>query len=114
MRIGDWSSDVCSSDRADGPVGLVLGPDIDLRVFFSGWDTAWAVEQEGRHSLQFFDRAGDAVHKVYRTDATDIDAYDALVVRFAGEPAWPQTRPYPPGRSEERRVGKEGVRTCKS
>lgn len=83
------------SIHADGPVGLVLGPDIDLRVFFSGWDTAWAVEQDGRHSLQFFDRAGEAVHKVYRTDATDANAYDALVVRFAGEPAWPETLPYP-------------------
>jgi len=82
------------SIQAGGPVGLVLGPDIDLRVFFSGWDTAWAVEQDGRHSLQFFDRAGVAVHKVYRTDATDASAYDALVARFAGEPAWPETQPY--------------------
>ncbi|MBO9357407.1 hemin-degrading factor [Bordetella petrii] len=82
------------SIQANGPVGLVLGPDIDLRVFFSGWDTAWAVEQEGRHSLQFFDRAGVAVHKVYRTDATDAAAYDALVARYAGEPAWPRTQPY--------------------
>src|SRR3546814_11832077 len=49
------------SIQADGPVGLVLGPDIDLRVFFSGWDNAWAVEQDGRNSLQFFDRAGGAV-----------------------------------------------------
>ncbi|WP_028354970.1 hemin-degrading factor [Bordetella petrii] len=85
------------SIQAEGPVGLVLGPDIDLRVFFSGWDTAWAVEQDGRHSLQFFDRAGVAVHKVYRTDATDAAAYDALVARYAGAPAWPETRPYPPG-----------------
>lgn len=85
------------SIQAEGPVGLVLGPDIDLRVFFSGWDTAWAVEQDGRHSLQFFDRAGVAVHKVYRTDATDAAAYGALVARYAGAPAWPETRPYPPG-----------------
>ena len=52
--------------QADGPVGLVLGPDIDLRVFFSCWRSAWAVEQDGRHSLQFFDGEGVAVHKVYR------------------------------------------------
>ena len=45
--------------QADGPVGLVLGPDIDLRVFFSSWRSAWAVEQDGRHSLQFFDGEGD-------------------------------------------------------
>ena len=83
------------SIQAQGPVGLVLGPDIDLRVFFSSWDSAWAVEQDGRHSLQFFDRAGVAVHKVYRTDASDAAAYDALVNRYAGEPAWPEAQPYP-------------------
>ncbi len=80
--------------QADGPVGLVLGPDIDLRVFFSCWQSAWAVEQDGRHSLQFFDGAGVAVHKVYRTDATDVAAYDALVAKFAGESRWPDTQPY--------------------
>lgn len=80
--------------QADGPVGLVLGADIDLRVFFSNWQSAWAVEQDGRHSLQFFDGAGVAVHKVYRTDATDVVAYDALVAKFAGESHWPETKPY--------------------
>lgn len=82
--------------QADGPVGLVLGPDIDLRVFFSCWKSAWAVEQDGRHSLQFFDGAGVAVHKVYRTEATDVAAYDALVARFAGASRWPETAPYAP------------------
>lgn len=80
--------------QADGPVGLVLGADIDLRVFFSCWKSAWAVEQDGRHSLQFFDGAGVAVHKVYRTEATDVAAYDALVAKFAGESRWPETTPY--------------------
>ncbi|MDR6601512.1 putative hemin transport protein [Achromobacter deleyi] len=82
--------------QADGPVGLVLGPDIDLRVFFTAWKSAWAVEQDGRHSLQFFDGAGVAVHKVYRTDATDAAAYEALVATFAGEPQWPETTAYAP------------------
>lgn len=82
--------------QADGPVGLVLGPDIDLRVFFTAWKSAWAVEQDGRHSLQFFDGAGVAVHKVYRTEATDAAAYDALVAKFAGEAQWPETLPYAP------------------
>lgn len=82
--------------QADGPVGLVLGPDIDLRVFFTHWRHAWAVEQDGRHSLQFFDGAGVAVHKVYRTGATDAAAYDALVARFAGEPVWPEPQAIAP------------------
>lgn len=82
--------------QADGPVGLVLGPDIDLRVFFTAWKSAWAVEQDGRHSLQFFDGAGVAVHKVYRTEATDAAAYDALVEKFAGDAQWPTTEAYAP------------------
>ncbi|HCQ46542.1 MAG TPA: hemin-degrading factor [Achromobacter sp.] len=82
--------------QADGPVGLVLGPDIDLRVFFTAWKSAWAVQQDGRHSLQFFDGAGVAVHKVYRTDATNAAAYDALVAKFAGQAQWPDTQAYAP------------------
>ncbi|WP_373980226.1 hemin-degrading factor [Achromobacter sp. JD417] len=82
--------------QADGPVGLVLGPDIDLRVFFTAWKSAWSVEQDGRRSLQFFDGAGVAVHKVYRTDGTDAAAWDALVARFAGQAQWPVTQAYAP------------------
>ena len=69
--------------QADGPVGLVLGPDIDLRLFFSAWKFIYAVQENGRHSLQFFDKEGTAVHKVYRTEATDVAAWDALVANFA-------------------------------
>ncbi|MGE0798748.1 MAG: hemin-degrading factor [Lautropia sp.] len=68
---------------AEGPVGLVLGPDIDLRMFFEHWGHAWAVAENGRASLQFFDGAGCAIHKVYRTDETDAAAWDALIERFA-------------------------------
>jgi putative hemin transport protein len=80
--------------QAEGPVGLVLGPDIDLRVFFSVWHSAWAVCQAGRHSLQFFDEAGNAVHKVYCTEGTELAAYHALVARYAAEPSWPELKPY--------------------
>ena len=78
--------------RADGPVGLVLGPDIDLRVFFSEWKSAWAVSEQGRDSLQFFDGTGTAVHKVYRTPASNGAAWNELVERHAAaELQWPQT-----------------------
>ncbi|PJX22418.1 hemin-degrading factor [Advenella sp. S44] len=74
----------------NGPVGLVLGADIDLRVFFSSWKYTWAVTQNGRKSVQFFDKAGMALHKVYCTDKSDMAAYDALIEKFravAQEPA---------------------------
>lgn len=80
--------------RAGKTMGIVLGPDIDLRMFFSDWAHAWAVRGDGRKSLQFFDRAGMAVHKVYCTPETDEAAWDALVERFTEDrPAWPVTGP---------------------
>lgn len=73
--------------QAEGPVGLVLGPDIDLRVFFGCWRFFYAVTENGRRSLQFFDREGAAVHKVYATEATDMQAWEALVARFRADKA---------------------------
>lgn len=67
----------------DAMMGVTLGPDIDLRMFFGSWCHAYAVTEAERQSLQFFDREGVAVHKVYRTPASDAAAWDALVARFA-------------------------------
>jgi putative hemin transport protein len=66
-----------------GHVGLILGDDIDLRIFFGPWKHGFAVSEETkagtRRSLQFFDGAGQAVHKIYATNHTDKTAFDALV-----------------------------------
>lgn len=69
--------------QADAPVGIVLGPDIDLRMFFQSWRYCYAVVENERRSLQFFDASGNAVHKVYITEASDAAAYDALVAKYA-------------------------------
>lgn len=67
--------------------GIVLGPDIDLRLFLGSWKHGFAVREplrEGeRLCLQFFDGAGEAVHKIYATDETDRPAFDALIARYA-------------------------------
>ena len=68
-------------------VGLVLGEQIDLRIFPRHWVSAFAVEKtdEGgvlKRSLQFFDAHGDAVHKVHLRETSDVFAYAALVERF--------------------------------
>lgn len=51
-----------------GPVGLVFNREVDLRLFLGRWAFGFAVAEEAqgetRHSLQFFDAAGTAVHKV--------------------------------------------------
>ncbi len=65
-----------------GPMGLVLGEDIDLRLFLRNWVHALHVPagQPGspRGSVQVFDAAGEAVHKVFATEATPPGALDRL------------------------------------
>ncbi len=82
--------------RPHMPVGLVLGPDIDLRMFFSTWSHVWAVEESGRSSLQFFDQAGDAIHKVYCTAHSHASEYVSIVGEYASaEAIWPVPVMYP-------------------
>ncbi|KQR69206.1 hemin-degrading factor [Rhizobium sp. Leaf341] len=68
---------------------IVLGEDIDLRVFPGAWAHAFAVTKTDgddiRRSLQYFDRQGMAVHKVHLRPASDLDAYRRLVRDFAHE-----------------------------
>lgn len=71
---------------ANGKMALVVSPDIDLRLFLSGWQSAFALTEETKRgtqrSLQFFDAQGVAVHKVFLTDNSDIAAWDDLVAGF--------------------------------
>ncbi len=66
-------------------MGLVLNHDVDLRLFFNHWHFGFAVAEEAqgttRHSLQFFDVDGLAVHKVYLRNESDAEAYETLVAR---------------------------------
>lgn len=65
--------------------GLVLGADIDLRLFMSQWIFGFAVNENDRKSLQFFDAKGVAMHKIYLTEKSNIAAYEALVEEFKNE-----------------------------
>lgn len=65
-----------------GPVGTALNEDIDLRLFMMHWDAAFAVNENDRFSYQFFDKAGDAIHKIYCTENSDMDAYHALTKKY--------------------------------
>lgn len=73
--------------RGMGGAMLVLNEAIDLRLFTSAWRHAFGVTTQTAHgerrSIQVFDRHGDAVIKIYRTEATDAAAFDALCTRFA-------------------------------
>lgn len=66
---------------------IVLTPEIDLRIFPSHWKHAFAVTSETpsgpMRSLQVFDAAGDAVHKIYARDNSDLDAWNEMVDALA-------------------------------
>jgi putative hemin transport protein len=65
---------------------MMLGEQIDTRMFPNHWKHAFAVTKisdgETRHSIQFFDAHGDAIHKIHARPATDLNAWHALVGRF--------------------------------
>jgi len=58
---------------------MVLGAEIDLRMFPKHWAHGFALLDGPRPSVQIFDTAGDAVHKVFLTDASDRAAFETLV-----------------------------------
>ncbi|SKC10738.1 hemin-degrading factor [Dyadobacter psychrophilus] len=64
-------------------VGLVLGEDIDLRLFLGDWKFGFAVSENDRHSLQFFNSFGDATHKIYLTEKSNKEAYETLVAKYS-------------------------------
>ena len=73
-----------------GHMGLALGEEIDLRLFFNKWHAGYAVTELAANpgnrpnvSLQFFDAHGKAVHKIFQRDATDRDAFASVVEQFA-------------------------------
>src|SRR3546814_11660593 len=91
MRISDWSSDVCSSDLEGEPA-------VDARaVFVAVWLTA--------------ERVGggiDQEREVMADDEAQHACQQEHAPQVAVQPAERERR------SEERRVGKECVSTCRS
>jgi putative hemin transport protein len=90
-------SESCVSEVRGKYGGVELGPHagehIDLRVFLEQWHYALAIDEPEprtggrRRSIQVFDGAGTAVHKVYlEADGGDLAAWDALVERKLAEP----------------------------
>src|SRR3546814_15329718 len=95
MRISDWSSDVCSSDliydrnriSIEGDTDIALSEDVAKRYEAYGWHVEvvdWTTGGTG------YDEDVPALHAAINTARGITD------------------------RSEERRVGKECVRTCRS
>ncbi len=81
---------------------LALGDDIDLRLFFGRWHAGFAVLEPAsdirnppRQSLQFFDRHGVAVHKVFVRAETDREAFDDIVQQYRDDGQTPAFTPAP-------------------
>ncbi|MEM7104367.1 MAG: ChuX/HutX family heme-like substrate-binding protein [Bacteroidota bacterium] len=76
----------------DGPhnMGVAVNPDIDLRFFMNEWQYGLAVIMDRGnnaklYSFQFFNKEGEAVHKVFSTPKSDIDAYHKIVEQFKAD-----------------------------
>lgn len=71
--------------RADD-IGIVLGDAIDLRIFYKKWHLGFAVTERTargtQQSLQYFDRSGVAIHKVFLLSQSQHKAFDHFVARF--------------------------------
>jgi len=66
---------------------MILGPEIDLRIFPKHWVHGFALRNDSgkgpARGLQIFDASGEAIHKVYSQDGTDLDAWDRAVEGLA-------------------------------
>lgn len=66
-------------------IATVIGP-IEQRVFFAGWKFGFAVTTETPRgtmkSLQYFDKEGQAVMKVYLQEKSNEEAYAELVAKY--------------------------------
>ena len=93
--------------------GLVLGPDIDLRINFARWRFGYAVAEESsdvvRNSLQFFDGAGTAVQKIYLRDDSNRDAHARLVAAHTADSQAPGEAAVAPRRLPAKRRPDEDV-----
>lgn len=67
--------------------GIIIHDQIDLRIFHRHWISgfAWREETEKgiKRSLQFFDHAGNAVHKIHALEDTNLQNWDTLVDEIA-------------------------------
>jgi putative hemin transport protein len=85
---------------------IVLGKDIDLRIFPKHWRHAYHVTKpmddgSSLQSFQFFDARGDAVHKVFARDATVMAKWNLIRERLQKSDTGPAFKAASPGTPAE-------------
>src|SRR3546814_11098351 len=101
MRISDWSSDVCSSDLGRGEHDSTVWLPIDAK--FPSEDYERLIAAQEHDDLDAIKTCGAQLERAVRLQAKSISD------NTSPHPTPPTSR-----RSEERRVGKECVSTCRS
>jgi putative hemin transport protein len=75
--------------RSGKHAAMVLNDAIDTRMFPSHWVMAFAIERKTdtgvRRSIQVFDAAGDAVHKIFLREGSDIEHWQMLVAEIESD-----------------------------
>src|SRR3546814_12963134 len=94
MRISDWSSDVCSSDLS----GLTTPGPIAALASGTNADQAAKPPKKARQTVA---PTATGMRRLRRRQEEEAGRERFIVISFSG-------------RSEERRVGKECVSTCRS
>src|SRR3546814_15335819 len=123
MRISDWSSDVCSSDLVDGDGRTVGVTDVTGTTTFEYDDAGQLVRivlPDGVTTERTYDGRG-RVTRILSASATETvldltmtyDATGGVATEAEAVAGTTTAYGYDAVRSEERRVGKEGVSTGK-
>jgi putative hemin transport protein len=73
---------------------LLLGKEIDLRIFYKEWAHGFAVIEnfylDCRRSLQFFDCRGNALHKIIIIENSNIFAYENIIEKYQAKDQSPK------------------------
>lgn len=73
---------------------LLLGKEIDLRIFYKEWAHGFAVTEnfllDCRRSLQFFDCHGNALHKIIIIESSNIYAFEKIIEQYRSKDQSPK------------------------
>jgi len=82
-----------NADFSNPHAGLFVNEDIDLRIFLSHWKKVFSVIEENARgtsrSIQFFGKDGEAIHKIFLTADSNVEAFEALVEKYKNEDQQP-------------------------